>query len=118
MKANKQLKNEYKRQKFKVGVFQIRNIINDKIYVGSSVNLVAIWNRNKGELAFGGHRNELLQAEWKQFGEAAFRFETLAEINQDEEANTDYNMEAKKLEAMFIEELQPFGEKGYHTHKI
>ena len=117
MKKQKELKEAYKNQKFKIGVFQIRNTVNGKIYVGSSVNLDAIWNRNRTELNFGGHRNELLQKEWKEFGEENFRFEILSEIKQDDTENMDYKSELKTLEQMFIEELQPFAEKGYNNPK-
>lgn len=117
MKGNKQLKEEYKLKKFKVGVFQLRNTVNGKIFVFSSVNGDAIWNRIRTELRFGGHRNVKLQEEWKEFGEEKFCFEILSEILQKEEDKIDYNKEAKKLEEMFIEELQPFGDKGYHTPK-
>ena len=52
MNAKKKLKEEYKHKKNRMGVFQIRNTANGKIYVGSSLNLDAIWNRNKMELNF------------------------------------------------------------------
>ena len=115
MKTNKQLKEEYKQIKFKIGVFQIRNLINEKIFVGSSINLDAIWNRIKVELKFGGHRNEKLQNEWNEFGEENFKFEILSEIDQKEGERVDYNKEVKELENMFMEDLQPFGDKGYNA---
>ena len=117
MKTNKQLKEEYKYKKFKMGVFQIRNMINGKIFIGSSLNLDAIWNRHQTELKFGGHRNEVLQKEWKEFGEDNFKFEILSEIEQKDDDKADYNKEVKELEEMFIEDLQPFAEKGYNTFK-
>lgn len=118
MANNKQLKDEYRQKKFKVGVFQVRNTVNGKILISSSINLDAICNRIKVERKFGGHRNASLQHEWKEFGEDNFRFEILSEIGQKDGDNTDYNKEAKKLEEMFIEELQPFGEKGYNAARI
>jgi hypothetical protein len=114
MKANKQLKDEYKLKKFKIGVFQIRNTVNQKVFIDSSVNLDAIWNRHRAELNAGGHRNETLQKEWKEFGEPNFSFEILSELQQDGDGKTDYNKEARKLALMFIEERQPFAEKGYN----
>jgi hypothetical protein len=117
MKSNKELRNDYKQKKFKIGLFQIRNTINGKIFIGSSVNLDAIWNRNRMELNFGGHRNEALQAEWKELGEEAFTFEILTQMKQEDGGQTDYNTEIKELEAMFIEDLQPFNEKGYNRQK-
>lgn len=117
MKSQKELKEAYKQQKFRIGVFQIRNAVNGKIFVGSSVNLDAIWNRNRSELNFGGHRNEVLQKEWKEYGGNNFRFEVLAELEQKEGEAKDYGREVKELEVLYLDELQPFGEKGYNTKK-
>jgi GIY-YIG catalytic domain len=114
MKSNKELAQAYKLIKPQMGVFQIKNEQNGKFLIGSSTDLKAIWNRNKAELNFNSHRNKALQADWTTFGEQAFTFTILSEIQQKEEEKIDYAKEVKTLEGMFIEELQPFGEKGYH----
>jgi hypothetical protein len=114
MKSHKDLKNDYKAAKPRMGIFQIRNNANGKIYVDSSNNLDAIWNRNKTELKFGGHRNEALQKDWNQYGEEHFTFEALSEIKQKEEETINYTAELKELKAMYLQELQPFGDKGYN----
>jgi hypothetical protein len=118
MSTNKQLKEAYKQKQFRLGVFQVRNTLNGKIFVGSSVNLDAIWNRISAELKLGGHRNKMLQEEWQEFGAGHFVYEIISELQQKEEGNVDYAEEVKKLEAMFIEELQPFAEKGYNARKV
>ena len=114
---NKQLKYEYKQRKFRIGIFQLRNVVNGKILIGSSVNLDAIWNRIQSELRFNGHRNETLQKDWNQFGQQNFNYEVLLEIDEAEQGDMDNANELKKLELMFIEDLQPFGVKGYHQKK-
>jgi group I intron endonuclease len=114
MKSKKEIKDDYKEMKFKVGVFQIRNIINNKIYIESSANLVAIWNRYKFQLKNGLHTNGSLQKEWMEFGEENFVYEILSEIKQDDNKTMDYRKEAKQLEKMFIDELLPFDDKGYN----
>lgn len=114
MKTNKELKEAYGLIKFKIGVFQIRNKINGKIYIDSSVNLDKIWNRYLSELRCGGHRNLLLQSEWNEFGEENFKYEILSEIRQTQGEQIDYTKEAKQLAKMFIEELKPFDDKGYN----
>lgn len=114
MKSKKEIKDNYKQQKFKVGVFQIRNIVNNKIYVDSSTDLIAIWNRHKFQLNNGLHPNTELQNEWTKFGQENFIYEILSEIKQEENRTIDYRKEAKKLESLFIEDLQPFNEKGYN----
>lgn len=115
MKTRKELIDEYKQIKFRMGVFQIRNTMNGKIFIESSVNLDKIWNRHQTELNFGGHRNLNLQKEWNAFGEDKFVFEVLSEIEQREGDTTDPKKELQLLEKMFIEELQPFEDKGYHN---
>lgn len=77
----------------------------------------AIWNRISGELKFDSHRNELLQKEWNEFGAENFRFEILSEIVKENNDKIDYGNEAKQLALMFIDELKPFGEKGYNKPK-
>jgi len=87
----------------------------NKIYIESSTDLIAIWNRHKFQLNSGQHPNKNLQNEWIMFGQENFVYEILSEIKEDETKTIDYRKEAKQLELMFIEELQPFNDKGYHT---
>lgn len=114
MQTKKELKERYKQMKFPAGVFQIRNILNNKLFIGSSVNLDVIWNSQKFQLNLGSYPNAALQAEWQQFGENNFVFEVISEIKQDDDPNRNYQREAEELKELYIEELQPFGEKGYH----
>jgi group I intron endonuclease len=115
MKSKKELKDSYKEMKFKVGVFQIRNTINNKVYIESSTDLVAIWNKHKFQLNSGLHPNKNLQNEWTVFGQENFVYEILSEIKQDETQTIDYRKEVKQLENMFIDELNPYDDKGYNT---
>lgn len=117
MKTKKEIINEYKRIKSRIGVFQIRNKMNNKVFIESSVDLVAIWNRLRFQLNMGSHPNMALQKDWNELGEENFAYEILSEIQQEDGMQMDYRKEAKKLELMFIEELMPFGDKGYHPKK-
>lgn len=114
MKTKKELKKIYNQLKPKIGVYKITNTVNHKVYIDSSVNLDKIWNRHQVELKFGNHRNTALQQDWNTYGEANFTYEILSELKQEDDTKTDYAQEAKKLAKMFIDELQPFGDKGYH----
>ncbi|RYY87605.1 MAG: GIY-YIG nuclease family protein [Chitinophagaceae bacterium] len=115
MSRNKELLNEYKQRKFRMGVFALRNTLNGKLFIGSGLNLDALWNRVRAELRLNGHRNEALQSDWNALGESAFEYEVLSEITEEPGSVTDYGYEVKKLEKMFLEEMQPWGEKGYHN---
>jgi group I intron endonuclease len=115
MKTRKEMREEYKQMKFKMGVFQIRNKINGKIFIGSSLDLKAIWHALKLQLDFGMHQNSGLQNDWNEFGADNFVYEILEEIKQNDEKPLDYNKEIKTLEDMIIEELKPFDDKGYNN---
>lgn len=112
--TRKELINDYKNTTFRAGVFQIRNTTNGKIFVEGSVNLDKIWNRHCSELKLGGHRNTELQQDWNTYGEPQFVFEILGEIDPAQLGDTDLKKEVKLLEKMYLEELEPFGKKGYH----
>lgn len=113
MKDRKALKAAYKEMKFKMGAFQIRNLSNGKLLVGSSANLDAIWNRHRFQLNMGSHRNEVLQKEWNTFKEDNFAFEVLEELPHRDDTS-DYSEELSLLEAFYIEKLNPYGALGYH----
>ncbi|HOY04655.1 MAG TPA: GIY-YIG nuclease family protein [Saprospiraceae bacterium] len=115
--TKKELTEEYKNMKIRMGVFQIRNTTNGKIYVEGSPNLDKIWNRHKAELNFGTHLNENLQKDWKEFGEESFKFEILGEIDQDGPPGADYRRQIKQMEEIFLEELEPFDRKGYNRKR-
>ncbi len=117
MKTRKELINEYKQTKFRMGVFAIRNISNGKIFIGSAPNLDLIWNSQKFKLELGGHSNEALQQDWKIYGGDNFTFEILHELTQSDDPSTNARAELKTLEELALEEIQPYGEKGYHKEK-
>ncbi len=117
MKTNKELKNEYKLYKSPKGVFQIKNKVNGKILIGSNIDLKAIWNRQKAQLNFGNHPNDELQKDWKELGADAFEYEIILEIKENEGKEIDFPKELKILEELYLDELQPFGEKGYNKKK-
>jgi group I intron endonuclease len=116
-KSKKELKEAYKQMKLPIGVYQIRNIENGKLFVDSSLNLKAAWNSNKFQLEMGSHHNKALQEDWNSFGPTKFAFEILEEIEQDENPTADFRNIVKTLESIYIEELKPYGDKGYNFLK-
>lgn len=65
-------------------IYQIRNLLNNKIYIGSTVDE----NRRKSDhfcnLNNNKHCNKHLQNSWNKYGESNFSFEVLEEIECDE----------------------------------
>ncbi len=114
MNTRKELKEAYKNKKSPMGVFQIRNKTSGKIFMECSSSLDTIWNRHRFQLQMGGHPNAELQKDWNQTGEENFVFEVLEEIRQEDGTAASYTREIKALTELLMEQLQPYGEKGYH----
>ncbi len=62
------------------GIYKIINVVNNKFYVGSAVNLRKRKSRHFSELRTGKHRNRHLLAAWKKYGEQAFVFVVVEEV--------------------------------------
>ena len=105
MKTRKEIKEEYKQKKFSMGVFQVKNKSNNKIFIDNSVNMISKWNRHKAELRFGTHRNLELQNDWNKKEEDNFVFEVLSELKQDDKKEVIYSKELKLLQQMIIDEM-------------
>lgn len=59
------------------GIYQIKNNINGKRYIGSTVNFEARWRLHKINLNKGTHHSKHLQSSWNKNGESCFEFEIL-----------------------------------------
>ena len=68
----------------KTGVYQIRNLVNGKRYIGSaSVSFDKRWTAHLGHLRRGTHHSRYLQNTWTKHGEKIFEFEILEECSPD-----------------------------------
>lgn len=63
--------------KNKSGIYQIRNLVNGKIYVGSTENLFLRKNSHFYTLKKSIHRNNKLQNSYNKYGEQNFIFEVI-----------------------------------------
>lgn len=62
------------------GIYKIINVINNKFYVGSAVNFARRKTRHFSELRGNKHSNAKLQNAWTKYGEAAFVFVVVEEL--------------------------------------
>lgn len=62
------------------GIYKIINVVNNKFYVGSAVNLRKRKSRHFSELRTGKHKNRHLLAAWNKYGEQAFVFAVVEEV--------------------------------------
>lgn len=113
--SRKDIKRAYKERKKPAGVFQVKNTVNGKILLGSSLNLEGVFNSHRFKLTSGLHPNRELQKEWNLFGPDAFAFETLELVRETDDPNFNVDDELTLLEQIWLEKLQPFGERGYNA---
>lgn len=116
MNRREELLLQFKETKTEAGVYQIKNTRNQKVFIDSTMNLKTI-NGKQFQLRTGMHKNKELQKEWQENGEEAFEFEVLETLKIDQDRRSDTKDALKKLEEKWIEQLQPFGERGYHHEK-
>lgn len=116
MSTRKELIAAYKQNRQPMGVYQIKNLVNGKVFLEGSLNLNSI-NGARMSLKFGSHINKQLQQEWNSFGGDNFCIEILETITPDEDPFRNYKDELKLLLEAWFEKLEPYEEKGYHTRK-
>lgn len=114
----KQLKQDYQQTPRPMGVFLIRNHRNDKVFLGTSLDLPGIINRHKFQLGAGVHPNKALQADWNELGSENFAFEIVDELSPRKGETVDYRAELEALEDLWLEKLRPFNERGYNLPKL
>ncbi|KOP77685.1 GIY-YIG nuclease family protein [Cytobacillus solani] len=116
MDRKKELKQQYKEIKIEAGIFQIKNTKNNKIFIGSTRNLKTL-NGTKFALENGAYTNKMLQKEWSEYGKDAFEMEVLEILKEKDDLYYNEKEELEKLEEKWLNQLQPFGERGYHQDK-
>lgn len=110
----KELKEQYKQTKQPMGIYQIRNRANGKIFIGHSENLTAVFNREEFQLKHGSHPCRELQQEFQHFGPEQFSYEVLDTLEAKMDEGGASTKDLRLLEEMWAEKLQPYGDKGYH----
>lgn len=67
------------------GIYVIRNLVNNKFYVGSTVNLRQRFHQHFGSLSNGYHHNPHLQSAWNKYGESFFEFAVIEVVESKEQ---------------------------------
>lgn len=117
MDRKQQLKQQYKETKVEAGIYQIKNTLNGKLLLESTMNLKTM-NGKCFTLDMGSYQNKELQTEWLEYGKDAFVFEVLEIMEIPETEYFDAKDSLKKLKQKWLDKLQPYGERGYNTNTL
>lgn len=66
------------------GIYQIKNIKNGKVYIGSSENIERRWKSHVALLNRQAHHSSHLQSAWNRYGQESFEFSILLKCSKDE----------------------------------
>lgn len=113
LNRREELKQQYKETEIEAGVYCIKNTKNEKVYVERTMDLKTMSGRRL-LLNMGSHTNKALQNDWKEYGADAFEFEILEVLKKKDTGYFNAKEELKKLEEKWLENLQPYGERGYN----
>jgi hypothetical protein len=113
-KDRKALKREYKQSQRPMGIFRVRNSVRDRSFIGSTVDLPAMLNRQRAQLSMGVHANRALQQDWNELGSEAFEFDVLDELAPRDQPNYDPTADLQALEELWLDRLSPYEERGYN----
>ncbi|MHB9031274.1 MAG: GIY-YIG nuclease family protein [Candidatus Latescibacterota bacterium] len=109
------LKREYKENRRPAGVYQIKNTVTGKIFIGSSVDVNARINRHKAGFAFlDSHEMPGLIEDVKKYGAESFTFEALETLEGEYDSDTALREDLKLLEQMWLEKCDPYDGRGYN----
>lgn len=114
MKTRKELILEYKLATKTMGVYRIRNAVNNKSYIAASKDIRARFNRHRMSLKTRSERIKGLQADWIEHGEAVFEFEVVDLLEPLDQPGYDPTEDLKTLLSLWLAKLQPFEPNGYN----
>jgi len=86
-------------------IYQIKNIINNKAYIGNTNNFKRRKKEHIYHLNNSNHYNKYLQRLWDKYGKENFKFTILETTTLEKQY---------KLEQSYLNKLKPFNNKGYN----
>jgi len=114
MDRKRELKQQYKETSVEAGVYQIKNKVNNKLFIGSTRNVKTL-NGIKFMLETNGFTtSKALQEDYNNYGKEAFTFEILEKLKKNDDPYFNEKQALQELEQKWQESLQPYGERGYH----
>lgn len=89
-----------------IGIYMIKNLSNNKVYIGQSSDINRRWKDHKTKLKNNTHCNEHLQKSYNKYGEKSFQYLILCKTSKEK---------LNDLESYYIQKYQAYNSKyGYN----
>lgn len=97
-----------------IGIYQFKNTVNNKIYIGSSTELDKRKENHIYSLRKGTHHSVYFQRAWDKYGEESFKYEILELLDDDTTTK-----ELLEREQFWLDKTKCYeAERGYNILKI
>ena len=102
----------------RIGIYGIKNLINDKIYVGKTgMNFGDRWDSHRSLLNSGKHDNPHLQRAWDKYGQDNFEFIVIEDCCVDELGDREKYYIKQYKDIGLAYNIHDGGDEGYNLGK-
>lgn len=105
----KRILRDYKETPLPMGIFRVRNTVTGKVLLGTSVNLPGMLNRQRFQLEMGGHPNQELDRELREYGAEAFEVEVVDTLEPPDDVSYDPKEDLLQLLEMWRDRARAQG---------
>jgi len=98
-----------------MGIYKIANILNNKVYIGSSNNIYSRFKDHKTLLRNNKHHSNHLQNAWNKYGEENFEFNIVEEIEDKQllrKKELEYSLKYSSLNPKYGYNIAPILEQN------
>ena len=89
-----------------IGIYAIKNIVNEKMYIGQSINIEMRHKRHKSLLKNNKHFNRHLQNSYNKYGKEKFEYLVLEKCNKDELSTKEEELFLKYKNSIYNKNLE------------
>jgi len=116
---HRRAREDYKRVIQPMGIVQVKNLKSGRCFIMGSANTMGTINSLRFQLKTGAFAtSHELCRDWQEIGEESFAIEVIDALEPVDDPDHDYKADLQALEDLWLEKLQPYGDRGYHSPKF
>ena len=95
--------------KEKIGIYQIKCLVNGKVYIGQTKNFTGRFSRHKCDLRHNRHQSYYLQEDFTKYGQSNFSFDVLFAMDEADFSQEKLDQLEKEYIAIAKSDNRDFG---------